>query len=124
MVGALSVQTCGVLGVDVVESDVPGIGLSEAIQGLRAELVAAMAEGAGEPIQFPIAKMTVELQTVATKGVDGKAGFRVPVVEVELGGGAKWQHESSQTVTIEFGSPVDREGHPVKVASASNQIKG
>lgn len=108
----------------MVESDVPGIGLSEAIQGLRAELVAAMAEGAGEPIQFPIAKMTVELQTVATKGVDGKAGFRVPVVEVELGGGAKWQHESSQTVTIEFGSPVDREGHPVKVASASNQIKG
>jgi NTP-dependent ternary system trypsin peptidase co-occuring protein len=113
-----------VLGVDVVESNVAGIGLSEAIQGLRAELVAAMAAGAGEPIQFPIAKMTVELQTVATKGVDGKAGFRVPVVEVELGGGAKWQRENTQTVTIEFGSPVDREGRPVKVASASNQIKG
>jgi Trypsin-co-occurring domain 2 len=108
----------------VVESKAAGIGLSEAINELRAELVAAMAAGAGEPIQFPIAKMTVELQIVATKGVDGKAGFRVPIVEVELGGGANWQRENTQTVTIEFGSPVDREGRPVKVASATNQMKG
>jgi Trypsin-co-occurring domain 2 len=108
----------------VVESKAAGIGLSEAINELRAELVAAMAAGAGKPIQFPIAKMTVELQIVATKGVDGKAGFRVPIVEVELGGGANWQRENTQTVTIEFGSPVDREGRPVKVASATNQMKG
>ena len=108
----------------MVESKVAGIGLSEAIQGLRAELVAAMTAGAGQPIQFPIAKMTVELQIVATKGVDGKAGFKVPIIEVELGGGANWQRENTQTVTIEFGSPVDREGRPVKVASASNQMKG
>ncbi len=108
----------------MAESKVTGIGLSDAIQELRAELVAAMTAGAGEPIQFPIAKMTVELQIVATKGVDGKAGFRVPVIDVELGGGANWQRENMQTVTIEFGSPVDREGRPVKVASASNQMKG
>jgi hypothetical protein len=111
-------------GGDVAESKVPSVGLSEAIKGLRAELVTAMTAGAGEPIQFPIAKMTVELQVVATKGADGKAGFRVPVIEVELGGGANWQRENTQTVTIEFGSPVDREGRPVKVASASSQIKG
>jgi hypothetical protein len=110
-------------GGDMVESNKASIGLSEAIQGLREELVAAMAAGAGEPIQFPIAKMTVELQTVATKGADGKAGFRIPVIEIELGGGANWQRENTQTVTIEFSSPVDREGHPVKVASASNQVK-
>ena len=107
----------------MIESKVAGIGLSEAIQGLRAELVAAMTAGAGEPIQFPIAKMTVELQVVATKGVDGKAGFKVPIIEVELGGGANWQRENTQTVSIEFSSPVDREGRPVKVALASNQIK-
>jgi hypothetical protein len=108
----------------MVEPTMMSIGLSEAIQALRAELVAAMAAGAGEPIQFPIAKMTVELETVATKGVDGKAGFRVPVIEVELGGGAKWERENTQSVTIEFGSPVDREGRPVKVALASDQLKG
>lgn len=108
----------------MAEANVPSIGLSKAIEGLRQELVAAMTAGAGEPIQFPIAKMTVELQTVATKGADGKAGFRVPVVDLELGGGANWQRENTQTVTIEFGSPVDREGRPVKVALASNQQKG
>lgn len=108
----------------MVESGAASIGLSKAIEGLREELVAAMAAGAGESIQFPIDKMTVELQTVATKGADGKAGFRVPVIDLELGGGANWQRENTQTVTIEFGSPVDREGRPIKVASASNQIKG
>jgi hypothetical protein len=109
----------------VVRSDTPGfsVGLSEAIQGLRAELVTAMAAGAGAPIQFPISKMTVELQVVATKGADGKAGFRVPIIEVELGGGTNWQRENTQTVTVEFDSPVDREGRPVKVASASSQLK-
>lgn len=106
-----------------MESKAEGIGLSEAIQRLRAELVAAMTAGASQPIQFPIAKMTVELQILATKGVDGKAGFKVPIIEVELGGGANWQRENTQTVTIEFGSPVDREGRPVKVASASDQMK-
>lgn len=107
----------------MTESKVAGVGLSEAIQGLRAELVTAMTAGAGQPIQFPIARMTVELQIVATKGVDGKAGFKVPIIEVELGGGANWQRENTQTVTIEFGSPVDREGRPVKVTSVTDQIK-
>lgn len=101
-----------------------GIGLSEAIQALRSDLVAAMKAGAGEPIQFPILKMTVELQIVATKGADGKAGFKVPVIELQLGGGVTRQRQSTQSVTIEFGSPVDQDGEPVKVASVSDQIKG
>jgi hypothetical protein len=108
----------------VAGSKAAGIGLSEAIQGLRAELVAAMTAGAGQPIQFPVARMTVELQIVAMRGVDGKAGFKVPIIDVELGGGANWQRENTQTVTIEFGSPVDHEGRPVKVASPSDQMKG
>ena len=112
------------MGGYVVESTVTGIGLADAIAQLRAELVAAMTAGSGEAIQFPIAKMTVELRIVATKGVDGKAGFRVPVIDVELGGGANWQRENTQTVTIEFAAPVDSEGRPVKVASASSQLKG
>jgi Trypsin-co-occurring domain 2 len=112
------------MGGNMVGSKASDIGLSEAIQGLRAELAAAMTAGAGETIQFPIEKMTVELRIMATKGVDGKAGFRVPIINVELGGDANRQRENTQTVTIEFGSPVDREGRPVKVASASDQMKG
>jgi hypothetical protein len=99
--------------------EVPGIGLDDAIEALRADLIAAMNKGAGESIQFPVEKMTVELDVVATKSADGKAGFKVPIVEVELGGGGGWSRESTQKVTVEFGSPVDEDGNPIKVARHS-----
>ena len=98
------------------ESKVPGIGLDDAIEALRANLIAAMEKGAGTPIQFPVEKMTVELDVVATKSLDGKAGFKVPVLEVELGGGGGWSRANTQKVTVQFGSPVDQHGNPVKVA--------
>jgi hypothetical protein len=98
------------------ESKVPGIGLDDAIEALRADLIAAMQKSAGKPIQFPVEKMTVELEVVATKSVDGKAGFKVPFVEVGLSGGGGWSRENTQKVTVEFGSPVNQDGTPVKVA--------
>jgi Trypsin-co-occurring domain 2 len=98
--------------------------LADAIEELRRELLTAIAAGAGQPIQFPIAKMTIQLQVVATKGVDGKVGFTVPVVGAQLGGGGSWEHERTQNITIEFGSPVDKDGRPVKVASESDVEKG
>ena len=108
------------------ERDVEGhaIGLAEAIAMLRDELLAARAEGAGADIQLPVESMTVALQVAATRGRDGKAGFRVPFVNAELGASAGWQREHMQTVTVVFGAPVDREGNPVKVARASAQRKG
>ena len=68
--------------------------------------------------------MTVVLTVEATKSLDGKAGFKVPVVELELGGGGSRQRSSGQTVTVVFGEPVDRDGRPVKVARASDKPKG
>ena len=49
---------------------------------------------------------------------------RVPVVELELGGGGSRERGSEQTVTVVFGGPVDREGNPVKVASAADVLPG
>ena len=54
--------------------------------------------------------MTVELTVTATRSVDGKAGFTVPVVGVELGGGGARERGSEQKVTVVFGGPVDRDG--------------
>jgi hypothetical protein len=54
--------------------------------------------------------MTVVLKVTATRSVDGKAGFKVPIVELELGVGAGRERGSEQTVTVVFGGPVDREG--------------
>jgi hypothetical protein len=84
----------------------------------------ARAAGAGSEIQLPVESMTVVLKVTATRSVDGKAGFKVPVVELELGGGAGRERGSEQTVTVVFGGPVDRDGRPVPVAQESAQRKG
>jgi NTP-dependent ternary system trypsin peptidase co-occuring protein len=73
---------------------------------------------------LPVESMTVELTVTATRSVDGKAGFTVPVVGVQLGGGGARERGSEQKVTVVFGGPVDRDGNPVKVASASDVLKG
>ena len=103
---------------------VDGVGLADAIGMLRDELLKARAAGAGSDIQLPVESMTVVLTVEATKSLDGKAGFKVPVVELELGGGGSRQRSSGQTVTVVFGQPVDRDGRPVKVARASGKPKG
>lgn len=91
---------------------------------LRDELLNARAAGAGSEIQLPVESMTVVLTVEATKSFDGKAGFKVPVVELELGGAGSRERSSGQTVTVVFGEPVDRQGRPVKVARASDKPKG
>jgi hypothetical protein len=101
-----------------------GVGLADAIGMLRDELLKARAAGAGSEIQLPVESLTVVLTVEATKSLDGKAGFKVPVVELELGGGGSRQRSSAQTITVVFGEPVDRQGRPVKVARASDEPKG
>jgi hypothetical protein len=66
--------------------------------------------------------MTVELTVTATRSLDGRAGFTVPVVALQLGGGAQ-ERGSEQKVTVVFGGPVDRAGNPVKVAQPSSERK-
>jgi Trypsin-co-occurring domain 2 len=101
-----------------------GIGLAEAIAALRDELLKARAAGAGSDIQLPVESMTVELHVAATRSREGRAGCRVPVVDVELGGGLARGSETGQTVTVVFSAPVDRTGAAVKVAKASDELKG
>jgi len=105
-------------------AEVPGVGLSEAIGMLRDELLRARTDGAGSEIQLPVQSMTVELTVTATRSLDGKAAFTVPVVGLQLGGGGGRERGSEQKVTVVFGEPVDRAGHPVKVAAASDVLPG
>jgi Trypsin-co-occurring domain 2 len=103
---------------------VDGLGLAEAIGLLRDELLQAQAAGAGSEIQLPVESMTVQLTVTAATTREGRAGFRVPIVALELGGGAERQRGSEQLVTVVFGGPVDRSGQPVKVASTADAPKG
>jgi Trypsin-co-occurring domain 2 len=108
----------------VDRGSVDGLGLAEAIESLRDDLLQARASGANSEIQLPVESMTVELTVTATRSVDGKAGFKVPIVDVELGGGGSRERGTGQKVTVVFGGPVDREGRPVKVARATSELKG
>lgn len=103
---------------------VDGLGLADAVALLRDELLRARAAGGGSEIQLPVESMTVQLTVTATRSVDGKAGFKVPFVELELGGGVGRQRGSEQLVTVVFGGPLDRQGNPVKVAEATDEEKG
>jgi hypothetical protein len=101
-----------------------GIGLAEAIAVLRNELLKARAMGGNSDIQLPVESMTVELGVTATRSKDGKAGFKVPIVELQLGGGLASASETAQKVTVVFGAPVDRTGAVVKVAERTDEVKG
>ena len=108
----------------VDQESVEDLGLAEAIEALRDDLLQARAAGATSDIQLPVESMTVELTVTATMSLDGKAGFTVPVVGLELGGGRGRERGSEQKVTVVFGGPVDRAGNPVKIAQPSNERKG
>jgi hypothetical protein len=62
------------------------IALADTISQLRADLLAARSQGAQEDIQFPVESLALELKMVATRTAEGKAGFRGPIVDAELGG--------------------------------------
>lgn len=98
--------------------------MQEAIEAIRTDLLAARTSGEGADIRFPVAKVTVQLQVVATREAGGKAGFRVPFVNAEVGASGSVSAERTSTVTVEFGSPVDRAGLPVKIAGAGDERKG
>src|SRR5438445_13453358 len=100
------------------------MGLTKAVHTLRADLLAAQRDPSHQSIQFPIQSITIELQVAATCSADGRAGFKIPFVNAELGAGAGWQKESLQTITVVFDAPVDQAGNPVKVVSAGDQVKG
>lgn len=106
------------------ERSVEGLGLADAIALLRDELLRARTSGAESEIQLPVESMTVQLTVTATKSVDGKAGFKVPFVELEVGGGVGRERGSQQLVTVVFEGPVDRDGRPVKVAQTTDDLKG
>jgi Trypsin-co-occurring domain 2 len=49
-----------------------GLGLAEAIESLRDDLLKARAAGATSEIQLPVESMTVELTVTATRSIDSQ----------------------------------------------------
>jgi hypothetical protein len=99
------------------------LGLQEAIEEIRTGLLGARASGENSDIRLPVQSATVELQVVAAAEAGGTAGFKVPVVNLEVGGSAAKQWSSTHTVTVVFGPPVDRLGNIVKIVEDTDEEK-
>jgi hypothetical protein len=93
----------------------PAIPLAKAIEDLRAELLTALRDGAGQPLQFRLKPIELELKLAVTRSGGVEGGVKFWVLEF----GAKGSLESATTHTLKLVlEPVDKDGNPdVKISS-------
>lgn len=103
------------------EYEESGIGLAEAIDQIKAGLASAQAKPAVEGIWLPVKSVTVELKVVATRSADAKAGFKVPLIDLELGGSGALSQEHTHTITLVFDAPIDKHRNPIQVEMTSDR---
>lgn len=70
------------------------LGLAEAVEALRAELVDGINRGRNEWMRFGLSPIELTLQAVVTKDAHGQIGWKI------LEFGAKYEKETTQTVKL------------------------
>jgi hypothetical protein len=75
------------------------VGLAEAVESLRAELMTAVEAGRGQPMQFSVEPIELTAQVAVTKEAEGKIGWSL------LGTGGSWRSANTQTLTLRL-APV------------------
>jgi hypothetical protein len=70
------------------------VGLSAAIEALRAELTDAVEHGRGARMQFRMEPIELTVQAAVTKGANGKIGWSV------FGLGSSYETAGTQTLTL------------------------
>jgi len=75
------------------------IGLAEAVESLRAELMRAVKAGWDQPMQFSVEPIELTAQVAVTKDANGKIGWNL------LGIGGSLESASTQTLTLRL-APV------------------
>lgn len=78
------------------------IPLREAVQALRAEIMAAAEDASLQEVRFEVGPIEMEFQVVAKKekGGEAKLGFHIFAAEATLGGSAKGANERTQKVKL------------------------
>jgi hypothetical protein len=87
----------GVRGVFMVSGS-QRLGLSSALEGLREELASAWAESAGKSVRFRVSEVTLTLNAVARRDVEGSGKIRWWLIEA--GGGVATATETTQTLVL------------------------
>ena len=74
------------------------MGLSAALEGLREELESVWEKSAGKAIRFRVSEVTLTLEAVARKDVEGSGKIRWWLIEA--GGGVTAGTETTQTLVL------------------------
>ncbi|MFC9602169.1 trypco2 family protein [Streptomyces niveus] len=95
------------------EQDKPWVGLADAVRGVRAELQAAMADGAGEDLRFEVGPVELEFAVDVRKERAGDASAKVYVLSF----GAKGSAAATSTHRLKFTlQPQDAHGNTAKIS--------
>lgn len=97
-----------------------GLGVSDAIEGLRAELEESWRVGEGQPVQFDVDEVSLTLTVVASnkKDIGGKIRWWV----VEAGGSGTFDHSETQTLVLKLKPvQVDKDGNRWSMRVAGRQ---
>ena len=98
------------------------MGLSAALEGLRAELESAWEEGAGKAIRFRVGEVTLTLEALARR--DAHGGGKVRWWLIEAGGDVTAGKESTQTLVLKLTPGLyDAQGEPGPLDVAGDQKK-
>jgi hypothetical protein len=89
------------------------IELAEMLTELRAQLLKAGCEGAGEALKLEIADVEIEVQIVTTKGAEGKGGVKFWVYNAEAGVTAS--EGTTQRLKLKL-HPMGPDDKPVRVS--------
>jgi hypothetical protein len=92
--------------------DVEPVGLAEAIAQIRAELVAAIQEGAGSPVKFRPGPIELEFQVDVTRSKGASGGVKVSVIS--LGAQGRRDRTDTNRVMVTL-TPVGDGGNEILV---------
>jgi Trypsin-co-occurring domain 2 len=96
------------------------VGLADAVQGLRRELLAAMAAGADEMLRFELGPVEIEFAVTVRRDGRGSAGVNFAVVTAGLEGGLSSDSVHRLKLTL---NPKDVEtGRSAEVAGWVDEI--
>jgi Trypsin-co-occurring domain 2 len=96
------------------------LGLSAALEGLREELESVWEKSAGRAIRFRVSEVTLTLEAVARRDVEGSGKIRWWLVEA--GGGVAAGTERTQTLVLTLAPGLyDAQGTPGPLDVAGDQ---